>query len=517
MSRGDALCALCLLGLVLGCASTELKRDPGAPGTGGAGSLEPLSLEPGEVAELSVAEDGTAGERLATPTGSEQFVVLLASTEFDVTTPAFHYSLTPGALAKAGASTLLTTCSLSSAAWSKGVLPREEPPTGAAPAEGATRSLDILTPKGSSSIEARAVAVGEHSVVWVDTTNATSLDSAFVSEFLSDFEQLIMPRERAVFGAEPDLDGDGRIQLVFSPLTYQTAVAFFTGCDLMSTLTGCPSSNHGEFVYLTPPDAIDPPYNTPKAIKEILAHEISHLLHFNRKVLKNKLRAWSDSLYMVEGVGALAQDVIGYQAGNLYVAMAGLDGLDQLSLGDTLTDLRPYDTARDGALRGGSYWFVRYLYDRGGGDAQVGSSIENRGGPAFLRALLDARSSVASALPEVAGTQSDDVALDFFTALALSNRDQDGGVAPKNPCFSYLPVELDSATGNPRGASPYASFHGMHMKGPKVQSATAADGSLLAGGVELLQLDANGGASELTFALSVSPEAKPRVRVGRWK
>jgi hypothetical protein len=219
----------------------------------------------------------------------------------------------------------------------------------------------------------------------------------------------------------------------------------------------------------------------------------------------------------VEGVGALAQDVIGYQAGNLYVALAGLDGLDQFSLGDTLTDLRPYDTARDGALRGASYWFLRYLYDRGGGDALVDSKIENRGGPAFLRALLDAPNSVASALPEVADTRTEDVTIDFFTALALSSRDQDGGVAPRNPCFSYLPVEQDPATGNPRGANPFASFHGMRMNGPKVQSASAADGSLLAGGVELLQLDASSGASELTFALSVSPEAKPRVRVARWK
>jgi len=179
--------------------------------------------------------------------------------------------------------------------------------------------------------------------------------------------------------------------------------------------------------------------------------------------------------------------------------------------------LRPYDTARDGALRGASYWFVRYLYDRGGGDALIDSNIVNHGGPAFLRALLDAPDSVASALPEVGVTRTEDVAIDFFTALALSSREQIGGVAAKNPCFSYLPVEQDPATGNPRGASPFASFHGMRMKGPKVQSANAADGALLAGGVELLQLDAKSGASQLTFALAVSPEAKPRVRVARWK
>jgi hypothetical protein len=172
---------------------------------------------------------------------------------------------------------------------------------------------------------------------------------------------------------------------------------------------------------------------------------------------------------------------------------------------------------RDGVLRGASYLFVRYLYDRGGGDALVDDNIENRGGPALLRALLEAPNSIAQALPELASATREDVAMDFFTTLALSNRDQIGGVAPVNPCFAYLPVEQDPETGNPRGANLFASFHGMRMRGPLVQSVASADGELLAGGVELLQLDASKGSSELSFALSVDPQSRPRVRIARWK
>lgn len=478
--------------------------------------MQALSLEPGQVAELTVAEDGTAGERLATPAGDEEFVLVLGSTELDPSFPALGYSLTLGEAGRAGPTPVVTGCSLSSAEWSGTKLPAATPPTGPGPVAGAQRSIDVPTPRGASTIAAEAIAVGEHSVVWADTENAMALDPDFVAEFLDEFESRILPRERAVFGAEPDVDGDGRIQLVFSPLTYQTAVAFFTGCDL-ATFAGCRSSNHGEYLYLTPPDAIDPPYNTPGAIKEILVHETSHLLHFARKVLANDLRTWSDSQYMVEGIGGFAQDVVGYQAGNLYVAMAGLDGLDQFSLGETLADARAYDTARDGVLRGGSYLFVRYLYDRSGGDRLLGDTLENRGGPAFLRALLEAPDSMASALPALAQATSEDIAMDFFTTLALSNREQMGGAAPKNPCFSYLPVEPDPLTGNPRGANLFASFHGMRMKGPHVQSGAAADGALLPGGVELLRLTATGATKELAFTLTVDPAARPRVRVARWK
>jgi hypothetical protein len=501
--------------LLAACSETtpvapDGEADAGVPDAGG------LRLQPGEVAQLAVGGDGTAGERLATPTGAEQFVLILASTRFDLAEDDLVYSVALDGEAHAGPTTLVTDCSLSSAPWGTPP-PVDPPPDGTPPLQGSTRSIDMPTPSGVVTIEAQALAVGAHAVVWVDTTDPTTLDAAFVAQFLDDFENVIMPRERTVFGTEPDFDGDGCIDLVFSPLTYQTAVAFFTGCDLLDTLAGCPTSNHGEFLYLTPPDAIDPPYNTPKAIKEILAHETSHLLHFTRKVLDNGLGFWPDSGYMIEGVGGFAQDVSGYQAGNLYVTMAGLDGIEQFSLADTLVDERPYDLGRDGVLRGGSYLFVRFLYDRAGGDAVDGADVQSRGGPALLRALIDEPRSMAEALPDVTAAGTADIAADFYTALAMSNRDVVGSAAPTNPCFAYRPTVSDPVTTDQRGANLFASFHGMRMDGPFVGDAAAPDGGIRLGGVELLQLDARPGEPDIALSVQVDPAAAPRVRVGRWK
>lgn len=452
--------------------------------------------------------------RLATPGGTERFVVILASSSLSEGSEPSHYTLSLGNAPSPTASEIVTGCSLSPERFATTALPTDAPPTGTAPREGEARTLHISTRASTQSIEARALSVGEHATIWADTTHPTSLDSAFVQQFRDDFERVILPRARQVFGTEPDLDHDGRIQLVFTRLTRESGVAFFSSCDL-AELDGCQASNHGEYLYLTPPDAIQPPYNTPNAIKEILAHEVAHLLHFQRKVLRNHLRAWQDGVYLSEGIGALAQDVTGYQAGNLYVTRAALDAIDDFSLADVLHGNGPEsgERSREGVLRGGGYLFVRYLYDRAGGDRAAGLELENTGGPTLLRALLDSPLWVDQALPRVASADLASLELDFYTALALSNREETGTAAAANPCFQYLPTSVDPVTQKQRGANLFARFHGSQMQGPRFGDARAADGTLLLGGVEYLTLEAS--TPETTFSVQVDPASIPRLRIAR--
>jgi hypothetical protein len=477
-------------------------------------SSQPLSLAPGEVVELGVRADGSAAAALQTPSGNERFILVIASTRFDAERTPVTYALELGAHAEPSISTGVAGCSLDASSWAYSPVSVDAPPTGEGPALGTKRFLDITGPDGTSAIESEVISVGEHATVIRDLTHPTTLDGAFAEQFRTDFEDVILPRARQVFGTESDIDGNGRIQLVFSRLTRERGVAFFSACDLMATLEGCPSSNRGEYLYLTPPDAIAPPYNTPNAIKEILTHELGHLLHFNRKVLRNHLTAWTDTIYASEGIGALAQDVVGYQAGNLYVAKAGLDGIDAFSLSDIITPRRPEGRA-DGMLRGAAYLFFRWLYDRAGGDEVLGNEVKSHGGPAFLRALLDAPEPVMVALPRVARAKISGLALDFYTALAVSNREESGLAAAQNACFRYLPVARDPLTGKQRGASLFAAFHGTRMTGPRLTSASATDQSLRPGGVEYVSLDAAPGQLRTSFSLSVDPSAAPRVRLAR--
>jgi hypothetical protein len=481
----------------------------------GSAAGSPLRLAPGEVAELEMDPDGSAGLRLATPVGDERFVLILASTRFDVAPPA-GYAISLGAAERVARAELRNDCALGADAWRNVPLVVQPPPTGEGPRPSSTRQLLVMTDSGASPIDSVVVTVGPHATVIADTTHPSNLDASFAEQFRSDFENVILPRSRQVFGTEPDIDHDGRIGLVFSRLTKDHGVAFFSACDLLGSMEGCPGGNRGEYLYLTPPDAIDPPYNTPNAIKEILTHELAHLLHFNRKVLANGAGAWADTVYASEGIGALAQDVIGFQAGNLYVAKAGLDGIDDFTLTDVL-DRRQRRGAQQGVLRGGAYLFFRYLYDRAGGDEALGNDITSRGGPALIRALLDAKEPVASALPRVSGASAADLGLDFYTALALSNRDDAGLAPPANACFSYLPTTKDPVTAKQRGTNLFAAFHGQRMSGPKVTPASQADGKLRLGGVEYLSLDAAPGQAETALHVRVDPAAAPRLRVARWK
>lgn len=487
----------------------------GSGGTAGAGG--PLALAAGEAAEVTLA-DGKGALHLAAPAGDEQFVLVLASEKLDDSSEIHDYAVTLGGSFTDSPASVVSGCSLTPEKWKALTLAPETPPSGTGPAVGTEKSLDVSTKSGKETITVKALAVGDKAVVWGDVTAAhpAVIDPAVVQEFLTDFEKTILPRARGIFGVESDLDKDGHVGLVFSPLVYDTAVAFFTPCDLSPSL-GCPSGNQGEYLYLTPPNAIPPPYNTPNAIKEILAHELSHMIHFNRKVLKNATGGSNESAYMHEGIGALAQDVLGYQSGNLYVTKAGLDQIDDYSLADTVADGVQYDLNRDGALRGGSYLFARWFYDRAGGDAaKSDGSVESQGGPALLRTVLDAAEPISTVLPTEAGASLEALAMDFWTTLAMSNREDAGGAAAKNPCFAYLPTVKDPVTTRQRGANLFAKFHGtQEMTGPKLQAAASADGKLRSGGAELLLLEASSGQTELAVSVSAPAGAKPRLRVAR--
>ena len=508
--------------LAIGCGPTEPSSadaaipDVAIPDAGDTSTGEPFALAPGEVAEVPVTS-AVASLRLATPEGVERFVVVVASMQLASAGVSAAYRVESGATGNPGVPSLVTDCSFDELRWRAMTPPTEAPPAGAAPAVGAERSFRMPTEIAIEAITARVVAVSEHAVLWADVTPAhpAALDPAEVTAVLRDFEATILPRERTVFGMESDVDGNGRISLVFSPLTARSGDAFFWQCDLLAS-DGCGESNRSEAVYLTPLDMIRPPYNTVAALDEILAHELGHLIHFGRKVLRNRLSAWVDSAYMIEGWGHLAQDVIGFQGDNLYTTKIALDEIDSISLGEILTDGTPYDFRRDAPMRGGAYLFVRWLYDRAGGDEALSDGvIRGRGGPSLVRALFDAPTSVAGSIPVVTGARSTDLAMDFFTSLAASNRASEGGAAPTNRCFRYGPVAPDPITGRPRGADLFATFDGMAMHGPAAQTLGLADGILLHGGVEYLRVDATAGQREATVTIRSDASAMLRVRVAR--
>ncbi|MFH1532722.1 MAG: hypothetical protein ABIK09_18520 [Pseudomonadota bacterium] len=368
------------------------------------------------------------------------------------------------------------------------------------------------------NVEAEVVLVNDVLVVYRDTTTEHPLEEPgmdHIQALADDFQALILPRERFLFGHESDVDGDGRFGMLISYQVNLTgAYAFVTHCDLVDSSV-CGYGNHREMIYVAIPDP-ESMIKTPEAFAELIAHELNHSIYFHRKFQLNDSVDWTENVYISEGLSGLAQDLVGFNRGNLFVALSGLGDVDLVSL----PDIHRYDPGvhyfgdRDGPLRGASYLFNRYLFDRTGGELMdAAGALEPACGVKTLRGWFDAYLTGADLFEALTGLSYDDLAADFFTALALSNRPGLEGVVA--PAFTYLPVTTDPVTGNQRGVDLWGMILGMvPMNGPMVKDVTDADGVLREGGVEYLRVDAAGpGGITVTFDTGDAPA--PRLRVVR--
>lgn len=373
---------------------------------------------------------------------------------------------------------------------------------------------------GASTIEAEAIAVNDTAVFWIDKTTQplATIDDDALKELSEKFSTLVVPRERIYFGSESDVDGDGLIHVLLSALVNaQGAVAYVSPCDLVdpSELAGCPASNMMELIYLTPPSAISPPYNTPTAMLETVAHEFQHNIYFYRKYLLNKNMQKNENPYITEGLSHLAQDLTGLAAGNLYVQLATLNEIDMVSLPNALNgEVSSYfPQPADGIMRGAGYFILRYLFDRAGGDEldSAGTPVD-KGGIAFLHQLIDQPELGVEGYLKASGLSYSDLADGFWTTIALSNRKAGGVIV--NEDYSYLPTTTDPLTERVRGVDLYRSFHASQMLGPKTQDYSSVDGKLRPGGAEFIVLKVtNAGASSVK--ITTSAEAKAKLRVMR--
>src|SRR5262245_27418422 len=80
-------------------------------------SSQPLSLAPGEVIEIGVRADGSAAVALDTPSGSERFILVIASTRIDAERTPVTYALELGAHAEPSTSSSVVGCSLDASSW----------------------------------------------------------------------------------------------------------------------------------------------------------------------------------------------------------------------------------------------------------------------------------------------------------------------------------------------------------------------------------------------------------------
>lgn len=255
--------------------------------------------------------------------------------------------------------------------------------TGPLPALGERRAFNTLTPDGRSTrITAEVVAVTTRAILYQDVAAPPVFDLADYQRFGKLFDDPIYSTETAVFGSIGDVDGNGRVIILFTPRVNALALAglgsyiagYFYSCDLLAR-SRCGASNGGEIFYSMVPDPeglfgqVHTSENVFRTVPPVLAHELQHMISHRSR------NGTSDQLWLAEGLAHTAEDLVGsvltargdpiapdFFAANHANARRYVENIGNTAIVD---DVSPGTVA----LRGAGWLLLRYLRSQYGGNA----------------------------------------------------------------------------------------------------------------------------------------------------
>lgn len=260
-----------------------------------------------------------------------------------------------------------------------GVRPLDKPKASAAPASTVyfwvLRCTNCSTSNPNNYVRVTATLrySGTNALIYADVTQpSSSFTQADYDAFGLQFDSQIFPTDTTYFGRPTDIDGDGRVAILFSPrvndLTPNGTAnqGFITGFFLVNDLAPnfFPQTSYGgEIFYAMVPDpngeygnAFSKPLVT-SIIPGTLAHEFEHMISFGYRFVtigRGTSFALTQVTWLEEGMAHIAEDLNGLTSSNngritLYlldpgnVSLFGSDTLEQ---------------------RGGIFLFLRYLGDQ---------------------------------------------------------------------------------------------------------------------------------------------------------
>lgn len=277
-------------------------------------------------------------------------------------------------------------------------------------------------------------------LIYVDQNNGDQIDDAHIEELAHNFEDIALPKERALFGRESDINADGHITILMSCVVNRMVssgglvTGFFFPGDMYQRGDYNPASNTMEMFHVMMPDSegrCGTPVSVDFAVNNILpgvlAHEYQHLTSFSQHVFRNG--GSTEESWLNECLSHFTEDITGF--GNENPSRV------KLFLAQPATTPLIPPTSPTLSERGGCYLFLRYLYE------------QSEDGDAFISRLYQSRlTGVANLEMAFAGT---DPAFDEFSefasrwslALALSET----GVTD-DPKYNYQARVTSSDTGN---------------------------------------------------------------------
>ncbi len=245
-----------------------------------------------------------------------------------------------------------------------------------------------------------------------------------------EFDTVIYPKERAVFGSEwtPGIDNDVRITLLVTQLVSNAGGYINTHDEFPREKIS--TSNEREMIYLNS-KAINHPLN-----KSYLAHEFQHLISFYQK---NVLHNIEEEVWLNEARSEYAPTLCGYD--DVYPGSYLADRVDTFldSPTDSLTEWR-----NRSADYGAVSLFIHYLVDH------YGEEI-------LTRMVLSSRVGIESVNIALAELGYQDNFDNVFADWAVANYLNDCQVSPKNT-YCYLNNNLTHQRIHTDYTSSYSGF-----------------------------------------------------------
>lgn len=298
--------------------------------------------------------------------------------------------------------------------------------------------LSSESPIRFTRVGARLSYVGTNVLIYIDTlAPANGFTTDQLTAFGQLFDQTLYPLDTATFGPPTDIDQNGHLIMLLSPLvngltpknecaTQGFVGGFFVGGDLGLTDT---TSNKGEIFYSLVPDP-NGTVSCTHTVAELeettgatFLHELQHLINFGQHVLVHGGRAergWLD-----EGMSIVGEELGSLYYENKYPPPTGrtnpaqlfpdssqgyingllFDSYEYLLKTDTATVTLHSDADNGLAWRGGDWLLARWLGD------QKGTGIYK----AMVESNLTGTANIANAAGESFDALFGDFSLSLYT------------------------------------------------------------------------------------------------------
>ena len=329
---------------------------------------------------------------------------------------------------------------------------------------GDLREFEVLrTDGGFDQVTARVRLVSDRAILYEDRTAEGSLSQEDVTLFAELFDDPIYPVDTGNFGYPSDLDGNGRVIILFTPTVNRLSPpgsddfvgGFFFGLDLMPNLE---HSNAGEVFYTLVPDPTGEHGNVRGAdlirrwVSPILAHEFQHMINHNERFIKRGA-SQREALWLSEGLAHMAEDLVGEE-----LRKRGREAeADEHQIGNrqraSLFLTKPSDVSvtiavGQGSLeeRGAAWLFLEYL--RG----QTGSN-------SVLRSLTGTTLMSTVNVEAVMGRDWADLFSDWSAALELERQVFERGPLPLRDELRFSGFDLMEALALGGGFPSTPTFH----------------------------------------------------------